>query len=79
MPAVQQHSDKLFWQIAVPVMAVIFPLFLWRDIVRFFKYIGKMKLINKVEKKENAKAKTATKADLRRRRTLQQRRSNAAP
>ncbi|TFK24278.1 hypothetical protein FA15DRAFT_669718 [Coprinopsis marcescibilis] len=41
MWSVKQRSDVLFWQIALPCMAVVIPLFLWNDIVRGFRYMKK--------------------------------------
>jgi phosphate/sulfate permease len=50
MPVVDDHSDVLFWQIAIPVIAVIIPLFLWTDIRRLFHYLKKRIVISDVRK-----------------------------
>ncbi|KAL0575761.1 hypothetical protein V5O48_006204 [Marasmius crinis-equi] len=34
MWSVQQNSDILFWEIAIPMMAIVVPLFVWPDIKR---------------------------------------------
>jgi hypothetical protein len=72
MPAVQKHSDILFWQIAVPVMAVVIPLAMWGDIVKVFRLLGSMRLLTRVEKKQKAKAKTAKRTERKRRQTIQE-------
>ncbi|KIL00070.1 hypothetical protein PAXRUDRAFT_30110 [Paxillus rubicundulus Ve08.2h10] len=41
MWSVNFHSDVLFWQIAVPLMAVIVPVFTWPDIKRIAHYTEK--------------------------------------
>ncbi|KAF8915014.1 hypothetical protein CPB85DRAFT_1454173 [Mucidula mucida] len=41
MWSVQENSDLLFWEIALPVMAVVIPTFLAPDIRRFFHYVHK--------------------------------------
>ena len=58
-PAVDEHSDTLFWQIVLPVMAVVVPWALWNDIIRMFRTIGRMRLLSRVDEKQSAKAKTA--------------------
>ncbi|KAH9930279.1 uncharacterized protein B0H18DRAFT_873237 [Fomitopsis serialis] len=40
-PAVNNNTDFLFWKIAIPIMAVVMPLFLWSDLMRAVRNIGK--------------------------------------
>ncbi|KAJ6489813.1 hypothetical protein C8R45DRAFT_991870 [Mycena sanguinolenta] len=44
------HSDAIFWAIALPIMAIIIPLFLAPDIVRLVHYVRKQMLAKKVVK-----------------------------
>ncbi|KIJ66521.1 hypothetical protein HYDPIDRAFT_86366 [Hydnomerulius pinastri MD-312] len=41
MWSVDLHSDALFWEIAIPVMAVVIPIFMWPDIKRVAHYAAK--------------------------------------
>ncbi|KAK7040227.1 hypothetical protein VNI00_010033 [Paramarasmius palmivorus] len=41
MWSVQHNSDLLFWEIAIPVMLVVLPIFLVPDIKRVYRYIQK--------------------------------------
>ncbi|KAI0042584.1 hypothetical protein FA95DRAFT_1610076 [Auriscalpium vulgare] len=44
------HTDLVFWAIAIPVMAIVFPLFMWSDITRMRHYIQKKVLVRNVKK-----------------------------
>ncbi|KAH8119713.1 hypothetical protein DFH11DRAFT_1753526 [Phellopilus nigrolimitatus] len=50
MWSVMHHSDLLFWEIALPVMAVIIPLFMWPDFERMAHYCQKKWAAHKVRK-----------------------------
>lgn len=41
MWSVNSNSDILFWKIAIPVMALVIPLFMWSDLKRAAHYAGK--------------------------------------
>ncbi|KAJ3552967.1 hypothetical protein NM688_g3872 [Phlebia brevispora] len=44
MWSVDKHTDVLFWIIALPVMAIVIPMFLWSDMERLFRYVLKRAL-----------------------------------
>ncbi|PVF93811.1 hypothetical protein CPB86DRAFT_84374 [Serendipita vermifera] len=44
-PAVNNHSDVLFWEIGAPVFVVVTVLFMWRDFVRAWHYLRKKAFI----------------------------------
>jgi len=58
---VQKHADLIYWEIALPVLAVILPLAFWEDIVKVSKYIGKMKLISRAERSHSTRVQWAKK------------------
>ncbi|KAF5385150.1 hypothetical protein D9615_001084 [Tricholomella constricta] len=41
MWSVDKHTDLLFWEIALPLMAVLIPMFMWSDIKSLAHYIQK--------------------------------------
>ncbi|KAI0923526.1 hypothetical protein AcV5_009045 [Taiwanofungus camphoratus] len=44
------HSDLLFWEIALPVMAVVVPIFIWPDLRHMVHYLQKQLVKRKVKK-----------------------------
>jgi hypothetical protein len=58
-PAVRNNSDILFWEIVLPVMAVVVPWAMWNDILRMFRMFGRVRLLSRVDQKQNAKVKAA--------------------
>jgi hypothetical protein len=58
---VQEHQDLLYWEIALPVLAIILPLAFWEDIIKMSKYIGKMKLISRAERSHSTRVQWAKK------------------
>ncbi|KAJ7104383.1 hypothetical protein B0H15DRAFT_809799 [Mycena belliarum] len=48
MWSVQGHSDWFFWAVALPIMAVVVPLFVGPDILRSVQYMKKRLLVKKV-------------------------------
>jgi len=71
MPIVQEHSDSLFWIIILPVIAVVLPWALWGDIQKWLRRIGSLRLLDRVEQKQVAKANSARQAEQKRRETLE--------
>lgn len=45
------HTDVIFWIIAIPVMFIITPTFMWPEIVRGYHHIKKMALIRRITKR----------------------------
>ncbi|KZV62792.1 hypothetical protein PENSPDRAFT_692194 [Peniophora sp. CONT] len=43
------HSDLLFWKIALPVLGVCVPLFLWKDIVRIARYLKQRRIVHRMK------------------------------
>jgi len=56
MWSIQGHSDAVFWAIALPVMAILLPVFLRNDIVRLAHYLTKKMFVNEVEKRTSKRA-----------------------
>ncbi|KAF6754206.1 magnesium transporter [Ephemerocybe angulata] len=50
MWSVQKNSDVLFWIIALPLMAIVIPMFMMDDIKRGIHYIGKRMTASKAAK-----------------------------
>ena len=51
MWSVQDNSDVLFWIIALPVMAVVVPIFMWSDFQRLWHYLQKRMAARSVKQK----------------------------
>lgn len=75
MPSVKSNSDLLFWEIAIPVMVLIIPWSLWGDIKRLIRYMLKNQLLDRVEKRQDRKVRSAKRAERIRRRTLEKERN----
>jgi len=69
-PAVNDNSDILFWQIVLPVMAVVIPWAMWGEILRMFRVLGRMRLLNRVDQRQNAKAQAARRREQKVRRDM---------
>ncbi|KAJ7116472.1 hypothetical protein C8R44DRAFT_792640 [Mycena epipterygia] len=50
MWSLEGHSDVVFWIIALPVMAIVLPIFIVPDIKRMIHYVQKRVLTKKVQK-----------------------------
>ncbi|CDO77265.1 hypothetical protein BN946_scf184753.g15 [Trametes cinnabarina] len=55
MWSVQQNSDLLFWEIAIPVMVVVILLFLWNDFKGMVHYLDKRLRRHRIKKAYNFK------------------------
>ncbi|KAH9996495.1 cora-like Mg2+ transporter protein-domain-containing protein [Russula vinacea] len=44
------HSDIVFWIIAIPIMSVVAPTFMWPDILRMYHQVKKRSLAQKITK-----------------------------
>lgn len=49
------HSDLIFWIIALPVMAIVIPIFMWNDLQRMAHYLAKRWQQRKVKKEVKSK------------------------
>ncbi|TCD67881.1 hypothetical protein EIP91_011815 [Steccherinum ochraceum] len=45
------HTDLVFWAIALPVMGIVIPIFLWNDLTRMWHY-AKKRMVQRTVKKE---------------------------
>jgi len=53
MWSVKGHTDLLFWEIAIPVMAILIPLFTWSDLVKMYHYGQKKVWTKRLDKRLN--------------------------
>jgi len=50
MWSITNHSDVIFWIIALPLMAIVIPSFLYKDVIRMVHYLKKKVLVKNFEK-----------------------------
>jgi Mg2+ and Co2+ transporter CorA len=48
------HTDLVFWIIAIPVMLIVIPMFLYQDFERMFHYVAKKWSVKRVVKEKSA-------------------------
>jgi hypothetical protein len=50
MWSVQQNSDVLFWEIAIPMMVVVVTIFFWSEFGRMFERLKRKMQHKKIDK-----------------------------